>query len=73
MVMNLVAPSPSRTIACDRICATSSTHSARRVNSAVPSPMIFGLPARPVAMSTKESFVEVSPSTVTALNDRSAT
>ncbi len=72
-VMNLVAPSPSRTIACDRTCATSSTHSASRVNSAVPSPSMRGLPARPVATRTKESFVEVSPSTVTALNERSAT
>jgi hypothetical protein len=40
-------------------------------NSAVPSPMICGFPARQVATTSSVSFVDVSPSTVMALNERS--
>src|SRR5688572_5924573 len=73
MVMNLVAPSPSRTMACARSCATSTTVTESWPNSCVPSPRISGLPARPVATSRSVSLVEVSPSTEMALNERLAT
>src|SRR5882672_584 len=63
-VMNLVAPSPSRTIACASPCDTSSTASRRRPRSQ--------RPAAPVAIRMKESFVEVSPSTLMRLNEFAA-
>src|SRR5262245_32129886 len=62
--MNLVAPSPSRTIACARPCETSSTD----LRTAAASQR----PAAPVAIRMKESLVEVSPSTLMRLKEASA-
>ena len=67
-VMNLVAPSPSRTMAWA---------SSRASRTRLPQPGLrrcragdVGLPARWVAIRTNESLVEVSPSMVMRLNDR---
>src|SRR5882672_10603443 len=62
--MNLVAPSPSRTIACASPCETSSTDSLTAAASQ--------RPAAPVAIRMKESLVEVSPSTLMRLKESSA-
>ena len=71
--MNLVAPSPSRTMACAKNCATCVSAACRACPSALSKLLIGALPALPVAAMMKESLVEVSPSTVTALKDASAT
>src|SRR5262245_14293385 len=62
--MNFVAPSPSRTMACASPRDTSSTAPRRSARSQ--------RPAAPVAMRMKESFVEVSPSTLMRLKEASA-
>src|SRR5690349_1271802 len=62
--MNLVAPSPSRTIAWARPCDTSRTALRMRVGSQ--------RPATPVAIRMKESFVDVSPSTLMRLKEFAA-
>src|SRR5260221_573036 len=69
MVTILVAPSPSRTMAWARLratspIATSSLRRSRRLEAAGP---------WPVAARISESLVEVSPSTVTQLKERSTT
>ena len=73
IAMNLVAPSPSRTIACASSTATASiaARSAGRRGSSARA--IGAIGALPVAASTKLSLVDVSPSTVAPLNDTSAT
>ncbi|MDT4849419.1 hypothetical protein FQZ97_835390 [compost metagenome] len=70
--MNLVAPSPSRTMAWARNWATSVIATSKACPSALSSEATNALPAWPVATTTKESLVEVSPSTVTRLNELSA-
>ena len=70
--MNLVAPSPSRTMACASCCDTATTASRSVRPSAESSAVIGAWPARCVAISTKESLVEVSPSMVMRLKLRSA-
>ena len=70
--MNFVAPSPSRTIAWASCCATANTASRSKAPSADSSWVIGVLPARCVAINTKESLVEVSPSIVMRLKERSA-
>ena len=71
-VMNLVAPSPSRTMACASLTATSSMVAFKALPACESNDSIGTLPALLEAMSTNESFVEVSPSTVTRLNEPSA-
>ena len=68
-VTNLLAPSPSRTICCARsiVTASSAFSKSRRLRRSAGG----ALPAAPVAHSSTVSEVEVSPSTVTALNERS--
>ena len=68
-VTNLVAPSPSRTIACARLRATS-VSAASSLSASRPE---AGAGPLPVAARIRESLVEVSPSTLMQLNDRSAT
>src|SRR5258707_1311766 len=70
--MNLVAPSPSRTIACASPCDTSSSASRNAANPGWPGLSIMEPPPAPVAIKTKESFVEVSPSTLMRLNECAA-
>src|SRR5206468_5527954 len=70
--MNLVAPSPSRTIACASPCDTSSTASRNAANPGWPGLSITVPPPAPVAIRTKESLVDVSPSTLMRLNERAA-
>src|SRR5688572_10972849 len=65
-VTNLVAPSASRTMACARQRATSVTASS----SAWTSRAADAIGPAPLAISTNESLVEVSPSTVMQLNER---
>ena len=72
MVMNLVAPSPSRTIACASVRATSVMAASKAWPSALARSVTGALPAWPVAITMKLSLVEVSPSTVTRLNEASA-
>src|SRR5690349_15627721 len=72
MVMNLVAPSPSRMMACASSVATAVTPSASAAYSALLVSPTSGMCAVPVAINMKESLVEVSPSTVMQLNDRFA-
>ena len=71
-VMNLVAPSPSRTMAW----ASCRETSCIAAFSARPEPLsndVMGACATLLlAITTNESLVEVSPSTVTRLNDPSA-
>ena len=71
-VMNLVAPSPSRTMACANHCATSISVCLRSWAASVLQAVTKLLPAWPVAMTTKESLVEVSPSMVMRLKEASA-
>src|SRR3569833_3463348 len=71
MVMNLVAPSPSRTIICASTCARSVTAADSCAYSVVLMSEISAWPA-PVAINMKESLVDVSPSIVMQLNDWSA-
>ena len=69
--MNLVAPSPSRTMAWARSCATS-TSAARRTGRRESRGSVTGRSAAcPLAANTKLSLVDVSPSIVTRLNDAS--
>src|SRR2546423_2365731 len=71
-VMNWVAPSPPRTIAGASPCATSNTASRNGANPGWPGSSIIVPPLAPVAMRTKESLVDVSPSTLMRLNERAA-
>ena len=64
--MNLVAPSPSRTIACASCEATSVIARPRAARSAS---LCATTPEAPLATTTKASLVEVSPSTVMQLNE----
>ncbi len=70
--MNLVAPSPSRTIACASVTATSvsAMRSAARRGSDDVTIGVMG--ARPDAAITKLSLVDVSPSIVAQLKETSA-
>ncbi|MNV42837.1 hypothetical protein D3C71_1345340 [compost metagenome] len=70
--MNLVAPSPSRTMACANCCATASSAALRDWPSALPNDVMGAWPALLEAITTNESLVEVSPSMVTRLNEPSA-
>ena len=70
--MNLVAPSPSRTMAWASWRATSSMAAFSARPSSELSEVTGALPALLVAMTMKESLVEVSPSIVTRLNEPSA-
>ena len=70
--MNLVAPSPSRTMAWASWRATASSAAFSARPSADCSELTGALPARCVATTMKESLVEVSPSIVTRLNEPSA-
>jgi hypothetical protein len=72
IVMNLVAPSPSRTIACASSVATASIASQIAAKRGSPSSEIGGMAALPVAAITKLSLVDVSPSTVAQLKDAAA-
>jgi hypothetical protein len=65
--MNLVAPSPSRTMAWARSMATAHTASHSVRPSGEPRSVMGAWPARCVAISTKESLVLVSPSMVMRL------
>jgi len=70
--MNLVAPSPSRTIAWASATATS-VNAVRTGASRGSSERVIGaIGALPVATITKLSLVDVSPSTVAQLNETSA-
>ena len=71
-VMNLVAPSPSRTMACASCTDTATTASRSARPSADASDSMRAWPARCVAISTNESLVDVSPSTVMRLKLASA-
>jgi hypothetical protein len=71
-VMNLVAPSPSRTMACASCCATAITRPPAPGRRRWPATVISACPACCVAISTKESLVEVSPSMVMRLKLASA-
>ena len=71
--MNLVAPSPSRTIACASSTATASIASRTGARRGSDVERIGGSGTRPVAAMTKLSLVDVSPSTVAPLNETSAT
>ena len=72
MVMNLVAPSPSRTIACANFCATDIKASRKALPSAESQEEIRGCAALRVAITMKESLVDVSPSMVIRLKDELA-
>ena len=73
IVMNLVAPSPSRTIACASSTATAVSAPRERARAA-DRRRARSAPSAPCRSrrSTKLSLVDVSPSTVAQLNDRSA-
>ena len=66
--IRLVAPSPSRAIILASVVDTSSSADA---NASSDPPVSRSPPAAPLARMTEESFVDVSPSTVTMLNERS--
>ena len=70
--MNLVAPSPSRTIACASSTATSVSAARTGASRGSSARVIGGSGALPVAATTKLSLVDVSPSTVAQLNETSA-
>jgi hypothetical protein len=70
--MNLVAPSPSRTISCASVLRHSmSRHRATR-DRPESVEVIAGSADLPEAITINESLVEVSPSMVMQLNERSA-
>ena len=71
-VMNLVAPSPSRTMACANRRATPSSACFKAWPSAESSDVTGAFAAWLVAMTMNESLVDVSPSMVTRLNEPSA-
>jgi hypothetical protein len=62
--MNLVAPSPSRTIACASVMATFSIAARMGASRGSLASLIGARSALPVAAITKLSLVDVSPSTV---------
>ena len=70
--MNLVAPSPSRTMACASCRATPIRASFSAWPSTESSAVTGALAALFVAMTMNESLVDVSPSMVTRLNEPSA-
>ena len=70
--MNLVAPSPSRTMACANRRATPSSACFKAWPSAESSDVTGAFAAWLVAMTMNESLVDVSPSMVTRLNEPSA-
>ena len=70
-VMNLVAPSPSRTIICASSCDRAITAADKAAYPAL-SIASTSTPEAPVAISMNESLVDVSPSMVMQLNDWSA-
>ena len=70
--MNLVAPSPSRTIACASSMATAASAARSGASRGSAASVIGAIGARPVAASTKLSLVDVSPSIVAQLNETSA-
>ena len=67
--MNLVAPSPSRTMAWANFCATDIIAWRKALPSAESHDEMTGCAALRVAMTMKESLVEVSPSMVMRLKD----
>ena len=72
MVMNLVAPSPSRTMACASCLAMPSIAVRKVWPSGLVNAVIGVCLAWLLATTTNESLVDVSPSTVTRLNEPSA-
>ena len=70
--MNLVAPSPSRTMACASQIATSLIAACNALPALLSATFTSGRADLPVAISISASLVEVSPSTVMQLNERLA-